>query len=250
MKHMNKTATTHRRIRTVGIIALWALAGSATGLAILAVQDSAFCMKLIAVVNTTVRRLFPYYLPALTLLLWLPAYLMLRKSRSILKNWDGEDETAANRAEMLLGLSNSTMAACVPVMPVVQVGSILYADNVTAAIVFVEFLILGFLLAVVQRGIFRVNTRLHPENLMNIYDLNTVDHYVKRMDEAERKHLGEAAWVSYNATISACFTIDLILFPFQLLFDVGILPTVVSSAIMLVALISITVADYKLTKRH
>ena len=125
MKHMNKTATTHRRIRTVGIIALWALAGSATGLAILAVQDSAFCMKLIAVVNTTVRRLFPYYLPALTLLLWLPAYLMLRKSRSILKNWDGEDETAADRAEMLLGLSNSTMAACVPVMPVVQVGSIL-----------------------------------------------------------------------------------------------------------------------------
>ena len=83
---------------------------------------------------------------------------------------------------------------------------------------------------------------------MNIYDLNTVDHYVKRMDEAERKHLGEAAWVSYNATISACFTIDLILFLFQLLFDVGILPTVVSSAIMLVALISITVADYRLTK--
>ena len=45
MKHMNKTATTHRRIRTVGIIALWALAGSATGLAILAVQDSAFCSE-------------------------------------------------------------------------------------------------------------------------------------------------------------------------------------------------------------
>lgn len=174
---------------------------------------------------------------------------MLKKSSSILKSWDGEDERTADRAEMLLGLSNSTMAACVPVMPVVQVGSILYADKITAAIVFVEFLILDFLLAVMQRRIFLENARLHPENLMNFYDLNTVDHYVKRMDEAERKHLGEAAWISYNATISACFTIDLILFPFQLLFDVGILPTVVSSAIMLVALISMTVADYKLSKK-
>lgn len=250
MKHASKTAATRRQIRTVGIIVLWALAASATGLGILAVQDSTFCMKLIAVVDTTVRRLFPYYLPALTLLLWLPAYLMLRKSRAILKSWDGEDETTADRAEMLLGLSSSTMAACIPVMPVVQVGSILYADNVTAVIVFVEFLILGFLLAVVQRGIFLAHARLHPENMMDFYDIDAVKHYEKRMDEAERRYLGEAAWISYKATIYACFTIDLILFPFQLLFDVGILPTVVSSTIMLVALISMTVADYKLTKRH
>lgn len=60
MKYTNKPVSTRRRIRTIGIIALWALAGSATGLGILAVQDSTFCTKLIAVVNTTARWLFPY----------------------------------------------------------------------------------------------------------------------------------------------------------------------------------------------
>lgn len=250
MKSTNKHTPKKNWIRICGIIAFWILAGALTGILIMATQDSHFLLNLITTVKTGATFLFPYYIPILILLLVLPAYLMLKKAKSMLKTWDGEDEITADWAEMLISISNVLIAACIPIMLVVQVANILYAAPITSVITFAEFIICGIMLAVVQRGIILVNNLLHPDNLMNFYDINAVDAYEKGWDEAERKRTGEAAWVSYKATVSICFALDMILLPLQLLFDIGILPTVVSSVIMLAALISFTVADYKLSKKH
>lgn len=195
--------------------------------------------------------LLPYAPLVLLTVAVAPAMIVMHRTQKMLEAWDGEDEAVADRAEYQVSLGNAMTAACMPLAILIQATSIFYSENsLISFLIFLELAVVVALAMVGQKKSIRLNNLLHPENPLLSGDEASIKQYVRQMDEGERHRLGEAAWNAFQVTTSACYIIDLLLLLLHAAFDVGILPIVVTTVILLVNLVSFTVADYRNMKQN
>ena len=136
----------------------------------------------------------------------------------------------------------------------VATNGMLASDNIKVALirsavsVFDIFFAL-YIITKIQKQCINLIKEVNPEKKGSVYDINFQKEWIASCDEAERQQIYEASWNAYKAVSKAISVIWIICVVGGGLFNWGIVPAFVVSAIWLVQLISYSSYELKKTKK-
>ncbi len=169
--------------------------------------------------------------------------LRIRTYRKIRAAWDGEDEDAAERMDEVL--TDVLIATAVgQILGYFFFGLGMYAllpvmdrsgEGALAAILGIIFLT-AVCIASQKRAVDLVK-EVNPEKRGNVYDMRFHKVWIESCDELERLRIYQASYRAYKATQAACLILWILCFIGMLLFDVGLFPIVVVTAVWMTSCI-------------
>ena len=155
--------------------------------------------------------------------------ILCQRAKSIIQNWDGEDETVPERAETPLNLamwiSSLAMVAGFFLLTAVYSAGVASKSEVFGMLggmaAFVAVLVITIVL---QQRLVDLVKRLYPEKDASVYDAKFQKKWFAQCDEAEKAQIGECAWHACNAANRTCMILWMVFTLTALFLDTGILP--------------------------
>lgn len=150
----------------------------------------------------------------------IPVY---QKTKRLLLEWDGEDESICDIAEKKLNT----------VLMIISIAMIEKHLNmyVLAIVTFLIILAEGI---IIQQKAVDITKIMYPEKTASVYDLKFQKKWVDSCDEAEKMMIGRCAFEAFKVTNSVCGALSIILAISAMMFDIGFLPSFVVCLIWLV----------------
>ena len=157
----------------------------------------------------------------------LPPY---RKAKALMEGWDGEDETVADEAELLVSKAMwaSGFLAVIGMFLISAVYAGVFTDGGEPgwgfAIGLVALVVAGVELLMIQRRLVDLARLCSPEKQGSVYDLKFREKWLDSCDEAEKLLIGQCAYRAYNAANTACMALWAVFTLAALFLDTGFLP--------------------------
>ncbi len=163
---------------------------------------------------------------AVTLAVSLPSYL---KTRNQIRQWDGTDETLAERIDLQLSrqmwFSGMVMIVNFLLLSWLFLGITTRAPGISLLAVGAFFLTM-LLIVFFQQKMVDQTKLLYPEKQGSVYDMKFQNKWMDSCDEAEKLLIGRCAYKAFTACTRVCIALWLI-FTFSLfIFDTGLLPVI------------------------
>ncbi len=102
---------------------------------------------------------------------------------------------------------------------------------------------------VAQQKLVNFEKEINPEKRGSVFDTKFQEKWLNSCDEAEKAVIYESSFKAYKVTNVACIVMWLICFFMNMIWNVGILPVFMVSAIWLVLVVSYGITAMKLTYR-
>ena len=154
---------------------------------------------------------------SLGLVLWL-----YRSAKKLCAAWDGEDERTMEQAEEKLSWA-LLVASVQVVLDMFFFAAAVAADNMTALIGVVVFILSIAAMTVAQQKVVDQVRRMNPEKQGSVYDVHFNKKWLASCDEAEQRQIGQAAYKAYHAANTACPLLWMVLVLLRYAFGFGLL---------------------------
>ncbi len=190
----------------------------------------------------------------LSVVLLIVALVFIKKSKNLMKNWDGEDEEVADRIETFVGVPLvMTSILMVIVFFLLAVGlhydmSSEVSDKMEDIVSWLNigsYIVSMVIMTVVQKLCIDVTKDMNPEKKGSVFDAKFSDKWMDSCDEAQRLQIYKAGSKGYKAMSSMCMTLWVVCIVADLFFEQGILPVTMVTVIWLTGVISYNVAAIK-----
>lgn len=146
----------------------------------------------------------PYLLMTETIIFGVYELIMYKKSRSLFKMWDGEDEDIPKHIEIKTGYAlwgvSLNVILCFLLFALGMNVMELDVGDVMAKVplIIAVFAINGFGATWIQRKLVDLTKEMNPEKKGSIYDIRFADKWLESCDEAERLQIYQASYSSYR----------------------------------------------------
>lgn len=175
----------------------------------------------------------PYSNLALTTAVWGICACLVRKGRSVYRNWNGEDEDVIEAVEKMLsrafGITNVNQILGMFFFGTgicgLDFGSSFGSSGmISGAAVFLGFLYMLVVNAVLQGKIVNFTKEINPEKRGSVYDIKFQKIWMDSCDEMEKSQIYQAGFAAMQTTIYTCMGLWIFCMFGMMLWDFGILP--------------------------
>ena len=155
--------------------------------------------------------------------------ILCQRAKSIIQNWDGEDETVPEQAEKPLNLaiwiSSMTLIAALFLLTAAYSAGTASKSEVFGMLGGVAaYIVVLVITMILQQRLVDLVKQLYPEKKVSVYDTKFQKKWFAQCDEAEKAQIGECAYHAYNAASKTCMALWLVFTLTALFLDTGILP--------------------------
>ena len=228
IRQANRKALPKFLLMTLGGVALGAVIGflSRFGLDTLGPDNVA---NALTGLGTGLAAAAPWLLAACGAVELVSVLILYRRARTIIRGWDGEDETVSDQAEKPLNLamwiSSMALIAAFFLMTASYSSGMASKSEAFGMLGGVAaFVVVLAITIMLQQRLVDLTKRLYPEKKVSVYDSKFQKKWFAQCDEAEKAQIGECAWHAYNAANSTCMALWLVFTLTALFLDTGILP--------------------------
>ena len=170
-----------------------------------------------------------FVLPSICVLVLVPSLVVMKKAKTMWKQWDGEDDTLPETVETMLDKLLLFQNITLPLAYLAFTLDAAYDRELSRSTVVLAFFALYlFLLVWQQKQVVDFNRLMNPEKRGSIYDLNFQNKWVASCDEAEKKLLGEAALSTFFVMSVVYMVAWMVMMFMSNLFGFGVMPAVVT----------------------
>ena len=228
IRQANRKAFPKFLLMMLGGLVLGAVIGFA-GMFILSAAGQDNLTAALSGLGTGLAKAAPWLLAACGGVELISVLALYRKTKTILRGWDGEDETVPERADKPLSLaiwisSMAMVAAYFLMTAAYSAGMESKSDAfgmLGGVIAFVAVLVITIVL---QQRLVDLSRQLYPEKKTSVYDTKFQKKWFDQCDEAEKAQIGQCAYHAYNAANRACMILWVVFTVTALFLDTGILP--------------------------
>ena len=179
--------------------------------------------------GTWLAKAAPWLLAACGVVELIAGLILYQKAKTIVQDWDGEDETVPERAEkplnLALWISSMAMVAAYFLMAAsysTGIKSKSEASGMLGGII--AFSVVMVITLILQQRLVDLVKRLYPEKKASVYDTKFQKEWLAQCDEAEKAQIGECAYHAYSAANRTCMILWIVFTITALFLDTGILP--------------------------
>lgn len=184
--------------------------------------------------------------------------IILKKSRNVFKNWDGENEEQIDRIEQWI--SYGIIATAVDmIFCFFFFGAGIYSGEVrefeTNGMLLFALNLFGIIytlivVTVFQKKFVNLEKEINPEKQGSVYDTKFQKVWLESCDEAERQIIYKSAYKAYQVTNTTCIGLWLVCVLGVMCWDFGIVPLFMVSLLWMVSTVSCSVESIRLSKHE
>ena len=239
IRQANRRALPKFLLMMLGGLVLGAVIGFA-GMFILSAAGQDNLTSALSGLETGLAAAAPWLLAGCGAVELIAGLILYRRAKTIVRGWDGEDETVSDRAEKPLNLaiwisSMAMVAAFFLLAAAYSAGMTSKSEAfgmLGGVIAFAAVLVITIML---QQRLVDLAKRLYPEKKASVYDIRFQKKWLDQCDEAEKAQIGECAYHAYNAMNKTCMALWLVFTVTALFLDTGILPVLAVCAVWAVS---------------
>lgn len=201
-------------------------------------------------IHQLLRLIIPWGIPVSGVVLLGAAFAMYRRARGLVRGWDGEDETAVDRAEELLNWAMLwTSLATILGFFFLAASTIREDDSLMPLVVVGEFIAAMAVTVLLQQRVVDLERTLNPEKKGSVYDMKFQKKWFESCDEAERAQIGQASYKAFKAANNTCIFTWLALILLSYVFDLGLMPVFAVMVIWGVLQVTYTLECIRLSRK-
>ena len=239
IRQANRKAMPKFLLVMLGGLALGAVIGFA-GMFILSAAGQDNLTAALAGLATGLAAAAPWLLAACGAAELIAGLILYQRAKTIVRSWDGEDETVPERAEKPLNLaiwisSMAMVAAFFLMTAAYSAGMASKSDAFGMLGGIIAFSAVMVVTLILQQRLVDLVKQLYPEKKASVYDTKFQKEWFNQCDEAEKAQIGECAYHAYNAVNRTCMALWLVFTVTALFLDTGILPVLAVCAIWAVS---------------
>ena len=184
--------------------------------------------------------------------------IILKKSRKIFENWDGENEEQVDKIERWI--SYGMIATSVDmILGFFFFGAGIYSEEVRElemqGMLFFCLNMLGLVYTLIvvtvsQKKFVNMEKEINPEKQGSVYDTKFQKVWLESCDEAERQMIYKAAYKAYQVTNMTCIGLWLVCVLGVMYWDFGLVPLFMVSLLWMVSTVSYSVESIRLSKHE
>lgn len=226
------------------IILLSAFLGAIGGFFSAIAAEKGMLDRLWAALDQIMTIITPWAIPSISILMLIPAFLLLHtsKTRFAIYDQESEEETQGIEDRLSYALLLSTLVYLADLF--FLAASFLYANPLINAAC---FLVSIGVTIVLQQKIVDLTRQINPEKQGSIYNVNFQKKWLDSCDELERAQIGQASFHAYKTMSGACSIAWLVLVILSFVTDIGLLPILVVILLWGVLQVSYTLACIRLS---
>lgn len=256
---MKTNTKTNNKKKTAWLFAAFCLAGVIIGVLVgtFAFQTEGFDLT---IVKEIIRNLIIYVAPVLLILVF--AFVLIYsltgyfKSKRAISTWDGEDEDYIEKIEAKLDVIISILTIGLILVYSIFAVSFYGTFNLTTheeylrlfplnAATYIVFIATIFYNTFIQRACVELVKKINPEKKGDTLSVNFSKEWEQSMDEAQKLMLYEAGYRTYRV-MSIVMVIVWLICTMGILFGMGLMPSLVVSALWLTSTVTYSIYGYKI----
>lgn len=181
-----------------------------------------------SLVEATLTAITPWGIAVTGAAVLVMSTLLYRSAKRAWAAWDEEDEDAIGRIEAKLSYALLSSSVELVVSFFFLSASFVYCRSGAAMLwVLGQFVLVMVGLVLLQQRVVDFEKQMNPEKKGSVYDFKFQKKWLESCDEAERSNVYQSAFKAYNAGVTACITLWVVLVFLGLVFDIGLLPSFV-----------------------
>lgn len=229
---------------------LWAAIGGVLGVGVVVVKSMGADVQWQNFLSAAIAKSMYWGTPVCSVLLLVPAFVILHKAKQLLAGWDGEDESCGERIEYLLNWPIILSSLMMPILFLFFSVAVVYAQNLRGMLFAIaEMLVAGAAISLAQQKAVDLTRVLNPEKRGSVYEFDFHKKWMNSCDENEQRQIGQAAYFSFQSTNKGCIVIWAVLLLADFVFQTGLLPMAGILAIWCVLQGSYYYASMKITHK-
>lgn len=199
----------------------------------------------------------PYIFAGINIIVGIVAAVLIKKSKTSMKMWDGENEEVAKKIEGRLGIALAmanvlnlinfflfAVSVNIDISSKISDGTV----GITALINIVIFILSMVEVIVIQKKIIDVNKLFNPEKEGSVLDFKFRTKWINSCDEAEQMITFKAAYTAFKSTQLTCIILWVLCVIVDMEFNIGLMPVIIVTIIWMVLESSYLIANAKLER--